>query len=90
MYVGYEGEIALGGSEFFGDGFECLGGFFIWGGDAYDFAASFGEGEALLDGGLDVLRLGGGHRLDAYGVAASDRGVADAYFSGGPSFNSVP
>ena len=42
MDVGYEWEVALGGSEFFGDVLECLGCLFVRCGDANDFTANFG------------------------------------------------
>ena len=83
MYISDKGDVTLCVFECLCDGAEGLGRFFVWGGDANDFATGFSEGEALFDSGLYILGWGGGHGLDANGIFASNGGVADANFSSG-------
>ena len=83
MYISDKGNVTLCVFECLCDGAEGLGRFFVWGGDANDFATGFSEGEALFDSGLYILGWGGGHGLDANGIFASNGGVADANFSSG-------
>ena len=81
--IGDEGDVALGGADALGDLAECFGGFFVGCGDAHDFAADFGEGECLPDGGVDILRVGRRHGLDADRIISTHADVADFNFARG-------
>ena len=59
-------------------------------GHAHDLAAGVDQALDLREGGVDVVRLGRGHRLDDDGRAAADRDAADADLpSGWPSRGSL-
>ena len=83
MDVGDERDVAeAGGSEFLPDGPETAGGLDVGRGDADDLAADLGEGDGLAHGGLDVLRVAGGHGLHAHGIGAADSHGADLHLAG--------
>ena len=56
-------------------------------GDADDVGTGSLEQLHLTDRGGDVLRPGGGHRLDSDGVIRADRDIADADFAGNSRFH---
>ena len=75
--VGDEGHIAFSGAQLLGDFAECFGGVFVGRGDADDFATRFSEREGLGNSGIDVLRVGRRHRLNADRIIAADGDIAD-------------
>ena len=77
MDVGDQWHVALSGTKLLGDFAEGSGRGFVGRGDADDLAACFSQGERLRHGGVDVLRVGRRHRLNANRVVAADGDIAD-------------
>jgi len=71
-----------GGGELLPDLPEAFCGGHVRGGDPHDLAAHLGQRDALADGGVHVLRVAGGHRLQPERIRSADSDGAHLHGNG--------